>query len=256
MSRTIQEIDHLSQSSIRMYLACPKQWAALYLDGAPRRSGAALIKGSAVDHAADINWQQKRETGRDIEVEDAQELAEEMFRLKVDAAGGRESINWGADSLPNALDSALRMTKRHMLDHAPLYTPAITQQRVSVKLRSGRDFIGFIDAVAPDGTVIDVKSGSRRMSQKDADQDLQPGAYAFGLGRPVKFVYLRVIDSGRAPVHSEIVTTARSARGVEWFAELANDVSDAVDAGIFPANPGYSCGWCPIASACIAAITA
>lgn len=255
MNKSPRDIDHLSNSSIKKYLACPKQWAHHYLEGMRGTVGVALIKGSAVDHAADVNWQQKRKTGEDLSVEDAQDLAETMFRRKLDEAGGRSEVDWHGDTMPSALQSAMKMTARHMRDHAPLYTPTATQVRVSRKLASGRDFIGFIDAVAGDGTVIDVKSGSRKMAQRDADTDLQPGAYAFGLERPVDFVYLRVIDSGRAPVHSELVTTRRSAAGVAWFGQLANDVDAAIDAGVFPANPGYQCSWCPAKAACVATVT-
>lgn len=255
MNKSPRDIDHLSNSSLKTYLNCPKQWAHKYLEGMRGTVGVALIKGSAVDHAADVNWQQKRKSGDDLSIDDAQELAEGMFRQKVDEAGGRTEVDWHGNSFPEALQSALKLTARHMRDHAPLYTPTATQVRVSRKLDSGRDFIGFIDAVTEDGVVIDVKSGNRKLPQRDADTDLQPGAYAFGLGRPVDFVYLRVIDSGRAPVHSEMVTTRRSQAGVEWFETLANDVDRAIDAGVFPANPGWSCSWCPALNGCVATVT-
>lgn len=247
-------IDHLSHSSIQTYLTCPKQWSARYLDGKYSPVGVALVKGSAVDRAAEYNWMQKRDTLEDIGIEDACDVAEGAFREKIDEAGGRAEIDWHGDSMPSALDSTMRLTTKHMRDHAPLYVPEATQVLVERELAGGTRFIGYIDALA-EGKVIDVKTGSRRLPQQDADRDLQASAYAFGLDRPIEFEFLRVIDTGKSPTHSEIIRTTRSIRGVQWYEDLANKVDYAIRAEIFHARPGYACGWCVLKDTCVQAIT-
>lgn len=256
MTRMTSDIDHLSASSIRLYQNCPKQWATVYLDETPRRKGAALIKGSSVDAVATTTWIDKKVTGADIPMEDALAIAEETFRCEVDDAGGRQEIDWGSESFTDSLTSVIKMSERFMLDIAPLHTPEEVQLRLVRKLDDGRDLLGFIDAKIDDGHLADVKTGARRMSQKDADQDLQASAYAFLMGQPVKFDFLRVVHtSAKTRPYAETVSTKRSKNGLAWFEQLANDVSQSIDNGIYPATPGFWCSWCPINRKCIGSIT-
>lgn len=237
------------------YMRCPRSWAASYLDEMPSRMGSALVKGSAVDRAAEENWKQKRTTARDLPLEDVQEIAENCFRDKVDEAGGRDEVDWSNEGFAGALDSVQRLVKVHMRDHAPLHTPVATQLKVSRKLRDGRDLIGYLDAIAEDGTVIDVKSGSRRMSQADADTDLQASAYGWLLQRPIAFDFMRVIDTGRSPAHSEVISTHRGANSLKWFDELANNISTLIDDAVYPTIPGYWCNYCPLQNSCAGALS-
>lgn len=250
MSRTTEDIDHLSASSIKTYLQCPASWSASYLDELPRRWGSALVKGRAVDAAATANWRQKPTTGEDIAIEMAQEVAEHEFFKSIDEAGGKSEVDWDDSNLGAELDSSMKLTRRHMTDHAPLYTPKAVQQRIELPIiNSERVFVGFIDALTDD-EVIDVKTGGRRMSQADADRDIQASAYALATGLR-KFTFARVIHpSAKAQTSSELVHTERTVRGTLGFQSLVMDVSDAIDAGIYVRQPGYWCSWCPAANTC------
>lgn len=250
MPRTTDQIDHLSASSVKTFLQCPSSWSAAYLEQLPRRWGSALLKGRAVDKASEVNWRQKPDSGEDISIEAAQEVAEGEFYRSMEEAGGKGEVDWGTSNAGAELDSTTRMTRRFMTDIAPLYTPTEVQKRIEIPIvNSERVFIGFIDALTPD-TIIDVKTGGRRMSQADADRDLQASAYALATGLK-KFTFARVIhSSAKAQTSSELVHTERTVRGTLGFESLVMDVSDAIDAGIYVRIPGYWCSWCPAANSC------
>ena len=247
MGRTPDQVTHLSHSSIATFMRCPRQWAYSYLEGLRRPPGVALIKGSALDKAATFNLDQKRVTKRDLHKDDVLEVAEDAFRKDVDNNGGQSEIDWEGTNFARALDSAIGLTDIHMTYHAPLIQPREVQLEVHRLITpKGRDFVGFIDFVEEDGTLGDVKSGSRRMPAGDADTDQQASAYAWLVGEPIAFRYWRAIDTGSKKTH-EVVETGRDQVAIDWFAGKAADVSAAIDAGVFPPNDqGWWCDkrWC------------
>ena len=243
--------DHWSFSSAKKYGECPRSWAAHYLEGLRSRPGPALIKGKAVDKVATANWDQKRKTGKDIAITDADEMAEAFYREMVDEVGGRSEVEWKTDNFTSAMESTLRLTEAHMVAHAPLYTPLETQKKVVRQIEgSARYFLGFIDAMVLVDHLVDVKTGTRKMT--DQDTDGQATAYAYALNRPVKFEYLRLIDTGKSPVRTERIETYRGQAAIDWYTEFLSNVDRGIDAGVFPTTPGFFCGWCPLKDRCIA----
>lgn len=241
MGRTPDQIDHLSHSSVATFLRCPRQWAYSYLEGLRRPPGVALIKGSALDKAATFNLEQKRVTRRDLAVDDVLEVAEDAFRKDVDRNGGQSEVQWDGTNFARALDSAINLTSTHMKHHAPLIQPREVQLELHRELPDGRDFVGFVDFVEEDGTLSDVKSGSRRMAAGDADTDPQPSAYGYLAGEPVAFKFYRSIDTGSKLTH-EIVETGRDQRAIDWYEQKVLDVSAAINTGVFPPNDsGWHC---------------
>lgn len=241
MGKTPDQIDHLSHSSVATFLRCPRQWAYSYLEGLRRPPGVALIKGSALDKAATFNLEQKRVTKRDLAIDDVLEVAEDAFRKDVDRNGGQSEVQWDGTNFARALDSAIKLTSTHMKHHAPLIQPREVQLELHRELPDGRDFVGFVDFVEEDGTLSDVKSGSRRMAAGDADTDPQPSAYGYLAGEPVAFKFYRSIDTGSKLTH-EIVETGRDQRAIDWYEQKVLDVSAAINTGVFPPNDsGWHC---------------
>lgn len=233
-------IDHLSHSSVALYLRCPRQWAYRYLEGLPTRRTYSLLRGSAVDHAATVNLQQKVDTHRDLPISVVAEAAEDAFVRAVDQAGGRSEVEWEGQSYPRALDSTIQLTRVHMAQHAPYIQPVAVQERIVRELPSGRTFVGILDYRTAD-VVGDVKTGARRMGQEAADTDLQPSAYAFLLGSPIQFEFARLIDTGTKQ-YDELVTTRRDERAISWYERLVTEVEQGIDRAVFPPNPqGW---WC------------
>jgi RecB family exonuclease len=242
-------VDHLSYSQISSFLRCPRAWAADKLEGKRSRVSSALIKGSTVDRVSSAVWRDR------ISPQDALELAEDEFARQVDQQGGRDVIDWTSQSYASALDSSIKMADAFVRDLSPLVEPQDVQVRVEKPIPgTKRTLLGFIDAVGDDDWLIDVKTGSRRMPQADADVDVQASAYAWLLGRPLRFSFFRVVDTGKN-VYTETVDTTRSATALEVFEDTARAVSNLIDAGHYPASPGWQCRWCPIRPDCVGAFT-
>lgn len=244
--RSVREIEHLSFSSISTFLKCPRMFAYSYCEQLRRPPGVALIKGSAVDVAASANLTQKIDSHEDLHTDNVQEMAEDAFRTKVDQEGGRDEIDWAGTNQAKALDSAMSLTGLHMTHHAPLIQPIAVQLELRRELPTGREFMGFIDYIKDDGTVGDIKTGSRRLAAGAADKDLQPTAYAFLKGEPIAFEFARVIDSGTR-LSEEVVETGRDVKSIEWFGGMVGEIEKSIDAQAFPPNPtSWVCApkWC------------
>ncbi|MCX7618914.1 PD-(D/E)XK nuclease family protein [Tepidiforma sp.] len=239
--RPAAAVDHLSFSSISTYLRCPRQWAYAYLEGLRRRPTGALIRGEAVDRGAARNLSQKIESRRDLPVGDILETTEDAFRRAVDREGGPSEVDWEGANQARLLDSSIELARIHAYEHAPHIDPAAVQLELKRALPSGREFVGYLDYVQRDGRVGDIKTGSKRMGQEAADRDLQPSAYAYLVGEPIRFEFARLIDTGTRR-GEEIVTTERDAGAITWFEQLASEVDRAIAAEVFPPNPnGWHC---------------
>ncbi len=250
-------IEHLSYSQISSFLRCPRQWSEEKLNGNRGKPSSALVRGTVVDRVSTYNWKTKRtaKDGKDLTEMEARELAEDTFTEYVTELGGREAVDWGSESYARTMNSTGYLAALHVRDHAKLITPKGVQVRLEKPIPgTKRTLLGFIDAVADDEWLVDVKTGGRRMPQGDADTDTQASAYAWLVGYPVKFSYFRVIDTGKNQF-SEVVNTTRSKAAIEMFEEKAYGVSKLIDVGVYPTNPGWQCRWCPIKSSCVDAIT-
>lgn len=248
-----EQIDHLSHSSIATYLRCPRQWAYAYLEGLRRPPGIALIKGSSVDDAATVNLRQKIQSHEDLPTDDVLEVAESAYRKRVDQEGGRSEIVWEGSNYGKALDSTIELTRVHRTFHAPHIQPAEVQLELHRALADGRDVVGYLDFVESDGAVGDVKTGGRRMGQEAADKDQQATVYGWLLGRDIEFTYWRAIDNGTRR-SEEVVTTQRDESQRAWFSDQADEVSAAINAGVFPPNPNHPlCNpkWCGFYQLCM-----
>lgn len=238
--RSPSEVDHLSHSSIAMYLRCPRSWAYQYLEQLPRGPlSMSLIRGTAVDRAATKNLRQKIRSGEDLAVDEVCDVAEDVIRSEVDDKGGPSEINWEGMSFPRAIDSAVALTKIHMLHHAPVIDPAAVQVELHRPLPDGRDFVGYLDFIETDGRVGDIKTGKRRMGQPSADTDMQAHAYAYLRHGAIDFTYWRTIDTGNQR-YEETVMTHRTNTQAAWYERAASDVSASINAAAFPPNTG---GW-------------
>jgi len=253
------ELRRFSHSLVDCYLDCPKKAYYRYIDKRPSPMGSALIKGRAMDEAANFDLEMFMESGEHVKMSDLLDMAERAYAQAVDDAGGESEVDWGDDPEDLVFDSTIRLTKTWRRELAPSIIPTAVQVEYHRPLPSGRDFIGFVDwegsvngSDLAEPVIGDNKTGKRKMGRQDAPKSLQPYAYAYLRGDPTTFVFARSIDTGKS-VSSEFVWTERSKGDIAWYAQLLTEVERAFDAGIWPTNPkSFLCNerWCPYFAVC------
>jgi len=255
-AKSAETLRRFSHSLIDTYLGCPRKAGYRYVDELPSPTGVALIKGTAMDMAANHDLKSYIETGKHAKPSEVLDAAEDGFAEAVDRAGGTEEVDWGDDPEDDAFDSTIRLTRTWRRELAPDIEPTAVQVELHHELPSGRDFIGFLDwEGSVDGrepVIGDNKTGKRKMNRDQPSKALQPYAYAWLKNEPIEFVFARSIDTGKG-TNSEFCWTKRSSDDVAWYGELVTDVERAFETGIFPPNPtSFLCSerWCPYFATC------
>lgn len=256
-----QQREHWSPSSLDMLFTCPESFRRRYIEGDKIPPGIAMIRGTAVHGAANVNFSQKIETHEDLSVSDIKDAAAAGFEAEL--AGGylltSDEEGQGAKNvLGAAKDQAVMMAECHAVQQAPQYQPAMVEQGFNIALPGDRDLLGYIDMADVDGVVVDLKTASKKKSQADADNSLQLTAYAAGYraltGEPPSDLRLETIIQTKKACVRDVVSTDRTDADFEALAERINAAEQLLQAGVFlPAPVGsWKCSprWCGYFSTC------
>ena len=251
-----EQLRRFSHSLVDQYLRCPRKAEFQYVENIPSPKTAALVKGSGCDGAWNKALEAKLDGGDPMPIEELLEVTEAEFRTAVREAGGVKEVDWGDSGPREQLDSAIRLSKQWHLGLYADMEPTAVQVELHRALPSGRDVIGFLDWEGRfDGREVvgDNKTGKRKFSAGEADNALQPSAYAYLKGEAIDFVFTRAVDTGKSQ-SSEAIVTSRSQGDIDWYAKLLGDVERAFESGVFPTNPtGPLCGpkHCPYYERCM-----
>jgi RecB family exonuclease len=232
---------HLSHSQISMLLRCPRQYCYRYIEGIRVPPGAALLLGTSYHAALEHNFKQKVQTGEDLGVDVILDAYESAWTKKL----ANEEIDWQGESPSETKDMGARLVDVYMQNAAPFVMPVEVERKFSVHLPGldGYTLDGIIDLIDDKGVIIDHKTASKSKTQTDADNDLQPYAYAAAqMEDPaideVPFQYQVAVKKKKPDV--QLVDTVRNRQQVGWYLQLCSDVVRQIKAAIFPCNP---CGW-------------
>jgi CRISPR/Cas system-associated exonuclease Cas4 (RecB family) len=243
-------LDHLSPSSIRMYLMCPRQWWYRYVLGMKIAPDGGLVSGIAFHNTAEACLKAKIETGENTPVEEAEEIARDEAQHGLEDAVLLEDQSRGS-----VVDKTVRLTSAWAENALPESRPHSVEQEWELDLGSVR-VIGRIDMIAEDGHVVDWKTTGKAPPKPEAlAANPQTGLYSAATGAET-VEYVHIVDSkSKGPyvqsveVPKELVTRSR-----ELSQELAVDVAGACQSGYFPRNTnGWHCSarWCGFYSRCM-----
>jgi len=244
------ELDHLSASSIRMYLRCPRQWWYRYVLGMRVPPDGGLISGIAFHNAAETCLTEKIETGENKTADEAREFARDEAVKGLEDAVLLEDQSGGG-----VVDKAVRLTGAWAENVLPDAQPAEVEKSWELDL-GDIIVVGRIDMVADDGHVVDWKTTSKAPPKPEAlAANPQTGLYSAATGSST-VEYVHVVDSkSKGPyiapvtVDEDLVTRSRN-----LSQELAVDVAGACKSGSFPRNTeGWHCSarWCGYYSRCM-----
>lgn len=257
-----QEKPVISQSHLSSFYICGEAYRRSYIEGEKTPGTTAAARGSAVHAAAEENHKQKRKTGIDLPKELLAELADDAF-TDIDQGRGiylslEEREIGRAPTLERARFDTRIAAEIYAEDVAPHMNPEAVEERIIVDIDgSSVRLSGKPDGVDVDGSFDDIKTTKGRgWGQSRADSSLQISMYGI-LIRALKGVWprearIRSIDirKGRATK----ITTHRTRRDYEIFANRINQFLAAREAGIFPpASPdSWACSptWCQFWDSC------
>ena len=249
----IEQIDHLSYSSITTYQMCPRSWRFHYLERVQTPTSPALIFGSAFHDAIEGYLGTGKNQNPLVEFW----KQSWMLQLERNAENG---INWGRDSEESMADLGVKMFSDPdtiaLVDSLKPLVLEDQEPQVQIERRIELQvpgvpvpIVGYIDLIEADGVVCDFKTSARSWDQKKADFELQPIFYLAALnqagylktfgGLPPKlhgwpFRHYCFIKTKKPQV--QIWESYRTIGQMFWLFGLIKETWEAINAGAFPPN--------------------
>lgn len=243
----VLSVEHLSYSSVSLYLMCARSWRYRYIDRVKTPVASALPFGSAFHEAIRLCVEAK---ALGNEPEPISDLFTRAWHWHVD----NEDIDYGDKDSPESLQSlghrmlssrdAVRVLSGLMPkieDDQP-----ITEKRVEFCIDGVEvPIVGYIDMIGDDGVPVDFKTSSRLWYASRADSELQPSLYLEALRQlgqmPQGGEFRYYIFTKAKTPKVQIIDTSRSPEQLAWTRDVIRDVWSAIVAGAFP--PSGIGGW-------------
>jgi len=241
-------IDHLSPSSLGMFLRCPKQWEYRYVGGLKIPPKGVMVLGSAYHEGLAAGFRYTMNKGELPPMELIKDAFDTKWaRIRTDnilmdegEALPFDSIDWEAD--PGELkDTGMELLSIYEKVIAPNLSPVLVEERQTLDV-DGVQLVLIPDLIT-DTKIIDHKVKAKRFGQDELNQDIQATCYFMKHKKPFEFhLALRQIKPC-----VEIQPALRNGEDTKFFAELVGKVWLAIQSGIFYPSPiGWHCNpkWC------------
>jgi hypothetical protein len=235
----------LSPSQAAVFLSCSAKWWFRYGLGLPDPSGGAAVRGKAV-HKLIEHAMRAKIAGLVLEPESLNDTWDAAWDQAAEGAGFR------ADEDVEALKvSGARLANKYITEALPAIEPAAVELPFSGVI-AGVAVRGIADIVTADGTVIDVKTASRKPSGLAADHALQLATYAALVPGASGETRLDTLVSTKEPQLVQIGHTPGES-GNRLIGRLYPMVAEGIAAGLYLPNRGSTmCSrrYCAFADAC------
>lgn len=243
MQPNTQPGESLSPSQASTYLNCSARWRFKYICGIPDPAGGGAVRGTAVHRAIEYYMRAKME-GVILEAAD---VMNEWDIIWDEASAAGEFA--GYEDIEALKASGAQLASKYLREAAPFIDPA----GVEVPLKgviNGVAVRGYADIITTDGTVIDIKTSSRKPNAISGDHALQLATYielyegSNGCGR---------IDSLVSTKEPQLIQIAQSPgeSGRRLVNHLYPMVVDAINGGLFMPNRASTwCAKCPYQREC------
>lgn len=224
-------IEHLSYSSISMYLACPESWRRKYIANEPTYASTALVFGGAVHNTVEDYIQGKGDLV-------------DMWIKHWKAAIAKDNILWGTETPEEMYNEGVRI----LMDDKIVYNLNTIPKPSAIELRLELQVpgvpvpvVGFIDMIGADGIPADLKTSSSSWSQGKAAAEIQPLFYLAamnqnGLKTPGWRFRHYVIVKTKIPKF-ETHETSHLPGEMFFLFDVIQRVWRAIESGIYPPNP-------------------
>lgn len=257
-------VSRLSHSSLARYLKCPEQWRRYYLDRERSPDTLDQAGGNAVGAAITYFFAERLQQREPTVGEVLEQLyAEwEMKQSRIPAPEDPQAARLRAQHTLEQAQCAVRLYLSHVVPQMP---PVTAVERAFELRFPGAEwtFTGYVDIVT-DRFPIDTKFKGRKLSQQEADSDLQVDSYLlerWKCGLPHDrfdfHTFVRYANASGRGVRFEQVTTFRTERQLIEFERLVAETARRIDRSWRTGDWGYSgpgwwCGkdWCHVWDTC------
>lgn len=243
---------HLSASSIEMLEKCGIQYEFRYVNGIRKPPGFAAHKGTGVHRSAAKNLQQIIDTQEAAPLDECLDIAAETVKNEVAGQGvilSEEEKTIGIAKLTgDAVDGAVRLSRLHYSDLAPIINPTHVEREIVLEIPDFEyDILGYVDVVSDRGTTVrDLKTSGKSPSADDAHRSTQLTIYSLAIEvLDLKLVLLSCIDclvDLKTPV-AKTITSYRTRQHYEALVDTMQLAARVIKSGAFmPAPP--AAWWC------------
>lgn len=247
-------LEHLSYSSITLYLDCAEAWRRKYIAKEPTASSPALVFGSAFHGAVEAQLT----TGQA-----ALEAWPDAWSKALERDS--ETLDWGTDSpefhhnegvrlLSNTqVSAALAGLKARNDEAGPMVERKVTLQVPGVPV----PIIGFIDFIASDGVPCDLKTANKAWYLDQAENSMQGLFYLAAMNQAGmnfhgwKFRH-HVFVKTKEPKAQMFEVTHKPSQ-IMFLFKVIREVWESIEHSSFPPNPSsWKCSskWCDHWSNC------
>ena len=230
------EINHLSYSSITVYLDCPENWRRKYIAKEPTQSSPALVFGSAFHGTIE-----KLVVNPDLE-------PLSMWGEAWGKALEGQQVFWGSDTPDEIYNDGVRMfSDRALLEEVYKIKPGKDESgpkiERKVELRVPGvpvPVIGYIDVILEDGTPADFKTSARSWSDDKAQDSLQSLFYLAALnqsGVNINWKFQHIIFVKTKVPKVQIIEHSHKPGELFFLFEIIKRVWEGITRNVYPLNP-------------------
>lgn len=238
----MSEIQHLSYSSISMYLECAEAWNRKYVKKEPTFSNSNLVLGSA--------FHKTIETAIQLQSTNFQGIWSEQFGI----ASLEENIMWGDETPESVFNEGVRLFASQDIQEAVLSIHpqhdergAIIERKVELRVPGVPvPVIGFVDIVLDDGTPADFKTSSKSWSDSQAAGSLQTLFYIAAMnqmGTPVNWKFKHFIFVKNKTPKVQVLEHSHKPSELFFLFEVIANAWRGIEREVYPLNPNsWKCG--------------
>lgn len=232
----MSELQHLSYSSISLYLSCARSWRFKYIEGVPTYSTPELAFGSAIHGAIEGYLSQTERIKQPVDFWSA---------AWSKATEGIQNIFWDADTPEHHYNEGIRI-----LTHADVHTGITSiqlggggvEEKVSLRVPGVPiPVIGYIDIQTADGVPGDIKTSSKSWNQERAESEVQSLFYLAALNQANRTVpgwrfRYYVITKLKTPKF-DVFEIRHEPAEIFWLFNMIANVWRGIEREVFPENP-------------------
>lgn len=227
----MNDISHLSYSSISTYQTCGRYWEFKYIQKIPQPTASALVFGGAFHGAIEKAILTKSSSTEHWDAAWKKQLEE------------RQEIAWGMDTPESIYNDGLRMLgDKAIMEAISNIKASVIEKPVELTVPGVPiPVIGYIDVITEDGVPGDFKTPNKSWSEDKAQGEMQPLFYLAALsqtGTPVpggKFRHYVFVKTKVPKV--QVIEHEHDLREVFFLFELIQSVWKGISANVFIPNP-------------------